>query len=604
MDQTGARRRLAATASALAMGIALGWSAPAKAAPVLAANPFVRGAAQVDQQQVAGGPIQTTVSVSAGKTVIDWTSFNVANGETVTFTSNGANPARDVVLNRIGDANLTTINGTLTGNTGVWLFAPGGLLFGGSSQVNLPAFVATTGKLSDDDVASLVDTPTSSTDSIHFSAGLSPSANAITINQGAALNVSDLLVLNAQSIVNNGTISRTSCLGVCTPNSGAFLTTAEGLTVSYAFRPTNTLDSITVTGTAPRDNASSIVQGATGTLNGYETIYITAPISTGSRPQSVINLSGVVTAPSTSGSVPHITISSATGDLSNATLTAKTAATNDGQVDLIGAGTYGKIDTNKLTYASLNAGFAEYLTFAGDVTTTQAINISNRGNLEIDGKFKADNPSDPTTNNLGITLSSAGSTTLNGQVAASGAVSVTTTFLALLLGSAATVTSNTGGLGGGLTLVGETGIVGAATSQLTASSGESVTARGGDSTHFGDVTLGGVTAGALSVTANSGGSAGVGNITFAGAVSTPSVTLNAPSDITVADTGSLTSTNASLSLSSNRDFTINGTVSAPSVSLIHGTRNLFLGATGRVLANVRLRLPYVGRERSSLMREA
>ncbi len=107
--------------------------------------------------QVAGGhgnqPLVTvsgntmTVGTDAARTLIDWNSFTVANGNAVNFTFNNRS---DIVLNRLVNSTPVMINGGLTGtvqgNIGgnVWFSAPGGVVFGSTAVVNVGGMLATT----------------------------------------------------------------------------------------------------------------------------------------------------------------------------------------------------------------------------------------------------------------------------------------------------------------------------------------------------------------------------------------------------------------------------------------------------------------------------
>ena len=107
--------------------------------------------------QVAGGnanqPLVSvtgntmTVGTDASRTLIDWNSFTVAQGNAVNFTFNNRS---DVVLNRLVNSTPVMINGGLTGTVqgsiggNVWFSAPGGVVFGSTAVVNVGGMLATT----------------------------------------------------------------------------------------------------------------------------------------------------------------------------------------------------------------------------------------------------------------------------------------------------------------------------------------------------------------------------------------------------------------------------------------------------------------------------
>lgn len=81
---------------------------------------------------------QLTVSQSADKAVIDWSSFNIGRDATVQFKQNKEWSA----LNRIWDANPSQIFGTLKADGKVYLINRNGILFGQGARVNVNSIVA------------------------------------------------------------------------------------------------------------------------------------------------------------------------------------------------------------------------------------------------------------------------------------------------------------------------------------------------------------------------------------------------------------------------------------------------------------------------------
>jgi filamentous hemagglutinin family protein len=90
---------------------------------------------------------QLTIT-TAPLTLLNWGSFNIANGETTTFVQPSAN---SVVFNAIGGANPSQIFGNLNANGTVILANAHGFYFGPNSYVNIGGnFVATTAPLPSD----------------------------------------------------------------------------------------------------------------------------------------------------------------------------------------------------------------------------------------------------------------------------------------------------------------------------------------------------------------------------------------------------------------------------------------------------------------------
>ena len=81
----------------------------------------------------------TVVTQASPSLVIDWNSFNVGSAERVQFKQPDAAAA---VLNRIGDARPSQIDGALSANGRVFLINPNGLIFGKTAALNVGSLVA------------------------------------------------------------------------------------------------------------------------------------------------------------------------------------------------------------------------------------------------------------------------------------------------------------------------------------------------------------------------------------------------------------------------------------------------------------------------------
>ncbi|QEM68596.1 filamentous hemagglutinin N-terminal domain-containing protein [Geobacter sp. FeAm09] len=111
-------------------------------------NSVASGTATITTAANANGGTDTTVTTSTDKTVIDWTRFNIASGETVTF----AQPSTTaIVLNRVVGYEASVINGTLASNGRVFLINSNGILFAAGSTVNTAGLVASALQLTDAD---------------------------------------------------------------------------------------------------------------------------------------------------------------------------------------------------------------------------------------------------------------------------------------------------------------------------------------------------------------------------------------------------------------------------------------------------------------------
>lgn len=93
-----------------------------------------------------------TIDQSSERTVIDWGSFSIAPGETVTFNMPGGT---SIAVNRVpfcaqcSVPPLTVIDGALVSNGNVWVLDPRGVFFGPTAQVDVHGLLASPADLLD-----------------------------------------------------------------------------------------------------------------------------------------------------------------------------------------------------------------------------------------------------------------------------------------------------------------------------------------------------------------------------------------------------------------------------------------------------------------------
>lgn len=85
---------------------------------------------------------------STGNVAINWQSFNIGSGQSVTFVQPGSS---SVALNRVLGADPSLILGRLSSNGVVFLLNPNGILFGAGASVSVGGLVASTMAISDAD---------------------------------------------------------------------------------------------------------------------------------------------------------------------------------------------------------------------------------------------------------------------------------------------------------------------------------------------------------------------------------------------------------------------------------------------------------------------
>ena len=119
--------------------------APVDALPVGTDENVVHGSATIE----TNGPNMTINQVDE-KIVINWNSFDINAGESVTFNQPSATA---VALNRVlsVDQSKSQIDGVLSANGRVFIVNPNGVVFGSGAQVNVGGLVASTLDISDAD---------------------------------------------------------------------------------------------------------------------------------------------------------------------------------------------------------------------------------------------------------------------------------------------------------------------------------------------------------------------------------------------------------------------------------------------------------------------
>ncbi|MDB5796498.1 MAG: hxuA 1 [Paucimonas sp.] len=146
----------------LASSLVLAFGAPAYALPV-------GGVLAAGNATIANGANNTTITQTTANAVINWQGFNIGAGQSVVFVQPSV---ASVTLNRVLDANPSSILGTMSANGRVFLVNPNGILFGQGASVNVGGIVATTLNISD----------------ANFMAGkhvFSGDSNAQVLNQGS-----------------------------------------------------------------------------------------------------------------------------------------------------------------------------------------------------------------------------------------------------------------------------------------------------------------------------------------------------------------------------------------------------------------------------------
>ncbi|MEI6862284.1 MAG: filamentous hemagglutinin N-terminal domain-containing protein, partial [Verrucomicrobiota bacterium] len=102
--------------------------------------------ASLPAQTVTGGLTTVTITQSAAQAILNWTTFNIGKNTTLAFDqrAGGADIGQWVVFNQINDpsGSPAQILGSITTGGQVYVINRNGIIFGGTSQVNTHALVA------------------------------------------------------------------------------------------------------------------------------------------------------------------------------------------------------------------------------------------------------------------------------------------------------------------------------------------------------------------------------------------------------------------------------------------------------------------------------
>ena len=171
------------------------------------ASAFVSSGAATSKS--SGGTL--TVHQTSVDATLNWASFNIGADGKVVFQQPSANA---IALNRIFDANPSSIFGALTANGQIYLINANGFLFGSSARVNVAGLIASSLNITDQTFAEGILQPVVQADpalqSFTDAAG-NPLLNSgtITVQNGAQLAAADggRLLLAAPTVQNAGSLS-------------------------------------------------------------------------------------------------------------------------------------------------------------------------------------------------------------------------------------------------------------------------------------------------------------------------------------------------------------------------------------------------------------
>jgi filamentous hemagglutinin family protein len=168
-------------------------------------------------QTGTGNNTVTTITQTSPRMVINWNSFNVGAGESVSFRQPDASA---IALNRVLGSGASQFDGSLTANGQVWLLNPSGVLFGRNAQVSGGGLLASTLGLSD---ASFM------AGQYRFSADGSQGS---VVNQGSL--TGGYVALLGKQVVNSGSIVATGATtGTAQTGGAAMLGAGDAMTLNF-----------------------------------------------------------------------------------------------------------------------------------------------------------------------------------------------------------------------------------------------------------------------------------------------------------------------------------------------------------------------------------
>lgn len=225
----------------------------------------VGGAASIAQPNANKMEITQTTS----KAVINWNTFNVGAGNTVHFIQPSSNSQ---VLNRVVGINggSSQILGTLTANGQVFIVNPQGIVFGNGSMVNVGALLASTRDISPNAFMA--------GGNLQFSADVN--ASGLISNAGSLNASSGFVVLAADQIRNTGSINAPGGQVMLTAGDRATLSLSNGQLVQFTVN----------------QNGNNVAIASNGVIQAQDGKVVLNVNATNSLLNSVINLSGVVSA--------------------------------------------------------------------------------------------------------------------------------------------------------------------------------------------------------------------------------------------------------------------------------------------------------------------
>ncbi|MBU2288146.1 MAG: filamentous hemagglutinin N-terminal domain-containing protein, partial [Gammaproteobacteria bacterium] len=229
------------------------------------------------------------ITQSSQRAIVDWQGFSIGQGNTVTIAQPNVS---SVLLNRVTGAEASTIAGSLNANGRVFLVNPNGVLFTGTSSVNVGGLVASALKMSTSDDAFM-----SGTERIEFAQDPNV-VNGVTHNGSiTAQGLGGTVALVGATVTNNGSI--------VAQGGTAAMASGETVTVDFAG------DGLTTFKLTP-GAYGTVANGGLVQADGGRVLLLAT--STGEVTQGVVNTGGLLRANSLASRNGEIVLDSGNSD--------------------------------------------------------------------------------------------------------------------------------------------------------------------------------------------------------------------------------------------------------------------------------------------------
>lgn len=261
-----------------------------------------------------------TVTQNADKVILNWAGFNIDPGNTVKFVQPSSSSA---ALNKIWDANPSTILGNLQANGTVYLLNQNGIVFGNGlqgSQISVGGLLASTLNLQNGDfLSSVFDPATRGAPLLNAldDNGVAYAPAGILVRQGATLSTPS--GANGQLILAGGAVSNQGVLH--SPDGQTILAAGDQLWVAPSNSANQTLRGLVVAiDTAPGSTTSGVASNS-GTISAEHGNITIAGLTVNQlgvvHATTAVNFNGSVflTAGGNNGTGPNLTLGKFTDTL-------------------------------------------------------------------------------------------------------------------------------------------------------------------------------------------------------------------------------------------------------------------------------------------------